>query len=173
MSDELISVSEIAKLHARHRSAIHKVITRLRIETKLIRSEVARGQKAIFISREDYELLKTEIESDQVRVVGTIEAPDWNGFLSIMQLEPEFDPGRYKIGFATSVEDRLRSHRTSAPFATVVRWCPCKLMWEKTAIESITRNCKKLHTEVFRTADIIRVVERGERFFEVMPKLTE
>lgn len=173
MPDELISVTEIAKTHARHRSVLHKIIKRLGIETRRIRSEEARGQEAVYITLADYSLLKAEIEYEQDSDLPDEETAEWRGFLYIVQLEPQFDPGRFKIGFATSVEDRLKSHRTSAPFAKVVRQWPCKLLWEKTAIESITRDCERLHTEVFRTSDIEIVLAQAESFFDLMPKLVE
>lgn len=173
MSDELISVTEIAKTHSRHRSVLHKIIRRLGIETRRLRSEEARGQEAIYITVADYTLLKAEIEYEPHGDLTEEETAEWRGFLYIVQLEPQLDPGRFKIGFATSVEDRLKSHKTSAPFAKVVRQWPCKLLWEKTAIEGITLECEKLHTEVFRTNNIAAVIARAESFFEVMPKLVD
>jgi hypothetical protein len=173
MSDELISVTQIAKAHSRHRSVLHKIIKRLGIETRRIRSEEARGQEAIYITFADYSLLKDEIEYEQDGDFPDEETAGWRGFLYIVQLEPKFDPGRFKIGFATSVEDRLKSHRTSAPFAKTVQHWPCKLFWEKTAIESITRECEKLHTEVFRTSNFEILIARADSFFDLMPKLGE
>jgi hypothetical protein len=35
----------------------------------------------------------------------------------LLQLEPEHDQGRSKVGFTTELEGRLRKHRCSAPFA--------------------------------------------------------
>lgn len=171
MSDEIISVTEIARAHSRHRSVLHKIIKRLGIETRRIRSEEARGQEAVYITRADYELLKTELDTSASESAAEDDTSEWRGYLYIIQLEPDLDPGRFKIGFATSVDDRLRSHKTSAPFAKVVRHWPCKLLWEKTAIEAITTECVRLHTEVFRTDDVARVLARADGFFALMPKL--
>lgn len=173
MSDDVISISEIARTHSRHRSVVHKIIKRLGLETLRLRNDETRGQEALHISRDDYKILIAEFENQSDCEVPDEEAADWRGFLYIMLLEPELDPGRFKIGFAGTVEDRLRAHRTSAPFATLVRQWPCKLLWEKTAIESITRDCEKLHTEVFRTNAIQDVLDRADCFFEVMPSLTD
>jgi hypothetical protein len=172
MPDEWISISSIAKLHGRHKSAIFKVLDRLSIARNLMRSEDARGQKAAFISLADYERVKDEFDTAPAEISETEEPPEWVGFLYIIQLEPTLDPGRYKIGYASSVQDRLRSHRTSAPFSVIIHQWPCKLLWEKTAIECIAALCEQLHTEVFRTADIISVIDRGNRFFGLMPQLT-
>jgi hypothetical protein len=85
-------------------------------------------------------------------------------------LEPEFDPGRFKVGFATSVEDRLRKHKTSAPLSKLIKLWPCKLLWEKTIIDCVTDNCEQIHTEVFRCKDIKIIEERCDRIFELMPR---
>jgi hypothetical protein len=129
------------------------------------------GQKAAFISIADYERIKDEFDTLPAEVSEHDAASDWVGFLYIIQLEPMLDPGRYKIGYASSVQDRLRSHRTSAPFSVVIEQWPCKLLWEKTAIDCIAANCARLHTEVFRTTNIADVVDRGNRFFRLMPQL--
>ena len=89
----------------------------------------------------------------------------------LLQLEPEHDPGRIKVGFAVNLPERLRTLRCSAPFTKVVRTWPCKVLWERTAIESVTDGCNQLHTEVFRTASIESVVQRCDQFFSLMPKL--
>lgn len=79
--------------------------------------------------------------------------------------------GRIKVGFAVSLPERLRTLRCSAPFTKVVQTWPCKVLWERTAIESVTDGCKQLHTEVFRTASIESVVQRCDQFFSLMPEL--
>ncbi len=151
MTDELISVPDIAKLHARHRSVIHKIIGRLGIETHSIKSGEARGQKAVYISRNDCELLKEILETQGVDGSNGEEVSNAHGYFYIIQLEPALDAGRLKLGFAASIEDRLRSHRTSAPFASVIGYWPCKLLWEKTAIDCVASGCEELHTEVFKS----------------------
>ena len=172
MADDLISVSEIAKAHSRHRSALHKIIKRLGLETRRIRSDEARVQEAAYITQADYVLLRIELESEAGEELTDEESAEWRGLLYVIQLEPQFDPGRFKIGFTNSIDDRLKSHRTSAPFAKALRQWPCKLLWEKTAIEAITDGCERLHTEVFRAGDIAVVIEQAEPFFRLMPKLT-
>ena len=96
---------------------------------------------------------------------------DIGGVFYLIQLEPEHDPGRYKLGFATNIEERLRTHKTAAPFSKVLKTWPCKLLWEKTAIDSVSQNCVRLHTEVFRSESIDDVQSRCEQFFKLMPKI--
>jgi hypothetical protein len=91
----------------------------------------------------------------------------------LLLLEPEHDPGRFKVGFSVNLQERLRTLRRSAPLLKVVRTWPCKMLWEKTGIDCVTEGCEQLHTEVFRTHSIEPILERCEQFFNVMPKLDE
>ena len=67
------------------------------------------------------------------------------------------------------MNERLRHHRTAAPFSKVERTWPCKSLWEKTAIDCVTQDCEKIYTEVFRTEDVERIVLLADRFFDLMP----
>jgi hypothetical protein len=69
------------------------------------------------------------------------------GVFYLLSLEPEHDPTRFKVGFASNLNERFRQHRCSAPFAKVVKIWPCRRLWEKTAIECVTDGCEQLHTE--------------------------
>jgi len=91
----------------------------------------------------------------------------------LIQLEPDHDPGRFKLGFASNMPERLRSHRCSAPFAKILKTWACHALWERTAIDSVTQGCEKIHTEVFRTKDISSVQEKCDLFFNLMPKLDD
>ena len=135
-----------------------------------MQSSEARGQLATYISKSDYELIKDEFNKPET----TSDKNNENsgpGVFYVIQLEPDHDPGRFKVGFATSVQDRLRQHKTSAPYSVVLNTWPCKLLWEKTAIDSVTQGCEQLHTEVFRTDNLNQVIERCNQFFSLMPEL--
>jgi len=88
----------------------------------------------------------------------------------LLLLEPDHDPGRFKVGIADNFPERLRHLRCSAPMIKVVKTWPCKPLWERTVMDCVTEGCERLHTEVFRTESIKSVVDRCERFFELMPK---
>jgi hypothetical protein len=94
------------------------------------------------------------------------------GVFYLIQLEPSHDPGRIKVGFG-DLEERLRKHRCSSPFLQCVKSWPCRRTWERAAIDCITNGYEQLHTEVFRTTSISEALERGDRFFALMPKQFE
>jgi hypothetical protein len=84
-------------------------------------------------------------------------------------LVPEAIPNRVKIGFADNVQRRLAEHQTAAPTARVIKAWPCKRSWDYAAMDSITKEgCKLVPNEVFE-GDIDGFVERGEKFFALMP----
>jgi len=95
------------------------------------------------------------------------------GVFYLLQLEPEHGPNRFKVGFASNLNERMRQHRCSAPFVEVVATWPCRRLWEKTAIECVTNGCKQLHTEVFRTDSIENVKSKCKQFFELMPEFND
>lgn len=170
--DEVISVHDIATQHGKRKQTVFKVLKRLGIETTKQRSINGRNQLVAYITLEEYHRLRVELD-----MIGSREEPeegeeagvDEVGVFYLVQLEPEFDPGRFKVGFAVGMTERLRHLRCSAPFATVLRTWPCRPLWERTAIESVSVGCERLHTEVFRAASLDEVAACCERFFAVMP----
>jgi hypothetical protein len=91
----------------------------------------------------------------------------------MIELEPEHDPGCFKVGFTMDLDGRLQKHRCSAPYAKYIRTWLCKRVWERAAIDCATNGCVQLHTEVFRTASLAQVGSRVQSFFAVRPTLTE
>jgi len=169
MEDDLISVADAAKALGRNKHSLFKLIDRLKLEKVFIKSEAARGQTAAHISSEDFDILQSHVEG-----ASSASAPQDNdgstgGYFYIIQLEPEFDPQRLKLGFAASVDERIRKHKTSAPFSTVLASWPCKLLWEKTVIDCLTENSEKVYTEVFRVEDVDETIRKAAAFFELMP----
>jgi hypothetical protein len=174
--DDLISVADVANHHGKRKQTVFKVLRRLEIETTKRRDSSRKNQLVAYITQDDFKRVSVELQAittPDSSELGEAEADDFIsaevGVFYLMRLEPDLDPGRFKVGFASSVSERLRHLRCSAPFATVVGTWPCRRLWEKTAIESVSAGCERLHTEVFRTASIDEIVARCERFFGVMP----
>ena len=174
MNDNLISVIDAAKKLGVQRQRLFKVIKKLGIATTKERSQNHRGQAIAYIKDADLDLIINSSAMDSTETVTNGERPSMvldHGVFYLVQLEPEHDPLRFKVGFASNMSDRLRSLRCSAPFALILDTWPCHRLWEKTAIDCITHGCEKLHTEVFRTDDISRVKDKCHQFFHLMPNL--
>lgn len=92
------------------------------------------------------------------------------GSFYIIQLIPEFNPNRVKIGFADNVKKRIKEHQTASPTAKLIGHWPCKRAWDQAAMDSITReNCRLVMNEVYE-GEIDGFIKRGNAFFENMPK---
>ena len=171
MKNDLITVSQLASDLGKQKQHIFKVLNRLGIERKLERSAASRGQKVACVTTEDYKRVKEYFSAIQNEPSETFVDSNIKGVFYLIQLEPEHDPGRFKLGFATNIEERMRSHKTAAPFSKVLKTWPCKLLWEKTAINCATQGCEQLHTEVFRSESVKEVQVRCDKFFALMPEL--
>ena len=169
MEHQLIAIADIAHLHGRRRQSVHKIVNRLGIKTVMKKSDGARGQKISYITVHEYEEVKRLLDRSYSPYREPMSGEP--GVFYIVQLEPQYDPGRFKVGFTTDIVERLRNHRTSAPFCEIYRTWPCKLLWEKTAIDCVSQGCEQLYTEVFRTSDISGVANNAELFFALMPPL--
>lgn len=169
MSDELISVIDVAKNLNRQKQHVFKVMRRLGIKTVKEKSSNARGQKIAFITLEDFDRVKSYFVETEDGLPESVQS-EIGGVFYLIQLEPEHDPERFKLGFATNIEERLRSHRTAAPFSRLLKTWPCKLLWEKTAIDCATQGCDRIHTEVFRAKSIAEVQSKCDEFFALMPR---
>ncbi|MEO8595542.1 MAG: hypothetical protein ABI759_19640 [Candidatus Solibacter sp.] len=178
LTEEPISVTDLASQLGKRKQTVFKVLKRLGIQPRMLRNSGRRGQLVSYVTAQESRLVAVELRSgrrvsrlgDDV-AVSPEALPDEHGVFYLLLLEPEHDPGRFKVGFAVSLPERLRTLRCSAPFTKVVRTWPCKMLWEKTAIDCVTEGCKQLHTEVFRTESIEPVVRRCEEFFKLMPNL--
>ena len=177
MGDDLISVIDVARQHGKRKTTVFKVLKRLGIEPTKRRSSASKNQMIACITQDEFRLVSVEmqaiVERDDAELSEEGESDDFVsaevGVFYLIQLEPVFDAGRFKVGFAAGMSDRLRQLRCSAPFATVIRSWPCRRLWEKTAIESVAAGCERLHTEVFRTVSLGEIIGRCERFFGIMP----
>lgn len=176
MTDESISIIDVAKRLEKRKQTIFKIIKKLGITTEKQRHSKHRGQAIAFITNEDFNRISEYVSSNENlgnmnRSVDINETSSIDyGKFYLIQLEPDHDSGRFKVGFATNLAERLRDLKCSAPYATIVNSWPCHWLWEKTAIDCVTVDCKKLHTEVFRTDNLDNVQSKCNQFFALMPK---
>jgi hypothetical protein len=177
MSDDLISVIDVALELGKRKAAIFKIMKRLGIEARKRRLTSRGNQLVSYITQSDLERVRGEVLSTRRRrrADEIIEDGDDDyisaelGVFYLVRLEPNHDPGRFKTGFAANMPERLRALRCSAPFATVVKSWACRRLWERTAIDCVTTGCEQIHTEVFRTDSLEGVQRKCEEFFGMMP----
>jgi len=58
-----------------------------------------------------------------------------NGLFYLIQLIPEYNPGRLKIGFTNDLQRRvIKQHTPNNPTLKLVKTWPCLLSWERSFI---------------------------------------
>lgn len=172
-STKTIAMGELADELGIYKQTVFKIANRLGIQT-VKRRDRSRGNQVIAVVTEtDANAIRDEVvQGRRSRVQDSADAVEFapdEGWFYLMQLEPDHDPGRFKVGFTTDLDGRLRHHRCSAPFATYLQTWPCKRLWERAAIDCTTAGAEQLHTEVFRAASLKEVMAKGDSFFAVMP----
>ena len=169
-----IALPELADELQCHKQSLFKIVKRLGVVPVKRRDSDRKNQmvatvtpdEALIIRREFLTRTKTDAGDDEALIAD-------DGVFYIIQLEPEHDPGRIKLGFTTDLEGRLRKHRCSAPFAQCLKTWPSRRAWEHTVIDCITHGLEQLHTEVFRTSSLEEVMQKADRFFAIMPAVIQ
>ena len=170
--EDLISVNEIADRYGKSYASMRKLVNKLNIQKYYQVTNTSRGQLASCIKEEDLKILtdywdKTKHTNNNNTTLKN-KSNNNEGLLYIILLDPAVDIKRFKIGFTTNINERLRQYRTVAPFAEVINSCRCKFYWERTATDYITWGCEKIGTEVFETNDINVVASRMDAFSDFM-----
>ena len=182
INDVRIAIVDLADELQVRKQRIFKLLPRLGIRTMQRREPDRGNQNVATVSLEEAAAIRQEIAKSAEVVEGSVFQTsggatsnifsDDAGFFYLIQLEPDHDPGRFKVGFTTDLDGRLQKHRCSAPFAKYLKSWPCRRVWERAAIDCVTTGTEQLHTEVFRTVSIEDITRRADAFFSVMPSLT-
>ncbi len=120
MGDDLISVIEVASRHGRRKSTVFKVLRRLGTTATKQRSSSSENQLVACITQGEFRLVAVEMQAIATRNDGAGGDDEPDDFVSaevgvfyLVQLEPALDPGRFKVGFAAGMSERLRRLRCS------------------------------------------------------------
>ncbi len=175
MDEDRIAIVDLADELQVRKQRLFKIIKRLGITATQRRDSERGGQNVAVVSASEAAAIRKEIGSpsstDSSDAAASPQLLDDVGFFYLIRLEPDHDPGRFKVGFTIELEGRLQKHRCSAPFAAYLKTWPCRRVWERAAIDCATLGCEKLHTEVFRADSLDMVASRADTFFSVMPSL--
>ncbi len=177
--EERIAIVDLADELQVRKQRIFKILPRLGIRPTQRRESSRGNQNVATVSQAEAAAIRSEIERSSESPSGSnvrsgilaASCADDVGFFYLIQLEPEHDSARFKVGFTMDLDGRLQKHRCSAPFARYVASWPCRRVWERAAIDCVTTGCDKLHTEVFRAASVEQVSVRAQSFFTMMPSL--
>lgn len=169
-----IFISDLANELKIDRSNLRKYVLSKGLTPIRVRNPKAGNQLMIALLLEDAEAVK-EMRSSEGYAANPdaperVIPPDWGHFY-IVQLVPELDPKRIKLGFSSNIQSRFRSHRVSAPTAKLLGTWDCKRGWEQAAISSVTRDgCELISNETFTYDNVMELENRAEDFFAIMPE---
>jgi len=173
MSIEYVALRDLAQELGIDRSNLRKQIlsSGLGLDLRKIRTKDSKGQLTLALTSEDAEMFRAARErqgfSDKPKPVA-----NGDGWFYVVQIMPDVEPRRVKLGFASDAQNRLNAFRTVSPSAELVKSWPCKRGWELTVIDSVTRyGCEWLGGEVFDCDDLESLVGNCEAFFLIMPEV--
>ncbi|MCZ2290633.1 MAG: hypothetical protein LC125_01670 [Burkholderiales bacterium] len=169
MSDDYLSIKDLAKRLGMDRSHARRYVMKLGYSFHKRRTPDSGSQLTLCVTNAEADEIAS-LRADKGFTASTVVAVSDVGVFYVIQLVPDLDPKRLKLGFAESLEQRLSQHRTAAPTARVLRAWPCKRPWELTAIDALTREgCRLILNEVFECDDLDTLVKRGDAFFSMLP----
>jgi len=169
MGEEYVSVKRLAEIINMDRSHAHRYIKKLGIKPQKRRMADSNNQLANTVTEDEAALIIKQRKTTGFtaeRIPVTTEC----GVFYIIQLVPELDHRRIKLGFAIDLNDRLTQHRTSAPTAEVVKYWSCKRLWEKTVMDCLTSvSCRHILNEVFECEALNELIAWGDILFDILP----
>ena len=165
-----VALSELAAELRLDRSNMLKYAKKLNISTQDRRTPKSKNQLTKTVTLDDAEIIrKTRQREGFTNDATIVSVPDW-GVFYIIQLVPEYDQKRLKLGFTDNLDNRLSQHKTAAPTATVLKSWPCKRVWEKTIIDALTiRHCRLVANEVFECDSYEKLVGLADTIFDILP----
>jgi hypothetical protein len=168
-NDDYVSIKELAQRLGMDRSHARRYVLKLGYSFHKRRTPDSGGQLTLCVTGAEAEAIASQ-RAERGFIASTVAAVSDVGVFYVVQLVPDLDPRRLKLGFAESLEQRLSQHRTAAPTARVLRAWPCKRSWEPAAIDALTcQRCRLILNEVFECDEPEALVKRGEAFFTMLP----
>lgn len=169
VSDDYVSIKELAQRLGMDRSHARRYVLRLGYSFHKRRTPDSRNQLTLCVTSAEADEIVSR-RAEEGFIASTVVATSDVGVFYVIQLVPDLDPKRLKLGFAESWEQRLSQHRAVAPTARLLRAWPCKRSWELTAIDALTHEgCRLILNEVFECDDPDALVKRGDAFFSMLP----
>ena len=175
MSEEYVLLSTLAQEWGIDRSNVRKYVKRHGYDFMRVRGDDRTHQAVLALKVEDAELVREARQREGYSAQngdGSRPVENGVGVLYLVQIMPDADPTRIKLGYASDASRRLASYRTVSPTATIVKTWPCRTSWERAAIDSLTaEHCTLIGGEVYVCMNIEGLLQRGNAFFACMPTL--
>jgi hypothetical protein len=164
-----ISVKHLAEQLGMDRSHARRYVLKLGFKPQKRRTADSGSQLTLTVTTQEAEtILKNRRDRGFTPEAKALESEA--GVFYVIQLVPELDAKRIKLGFAIDLNDRLVQHRTSAPTATVLKSWPCKRSWETTVMDCLSSvACRHILNEVFECDSLDDLTRKGDELFRILP----
>lgn len=170
--ETFISIKHLAEKMGMDRSHARRYILKLGFKPQKRRTADSGSQLTLTVTTEEAENILKHRSAQGFTEQGKVVEFD-TGVFYVIQLVPELEPKRIKLGFAIDLNGRLTQHRTAAPTAKVIKSWPCKRTWEVTVMECLSSvSCRHILNEVFEADDIDALIRRGDELFRLLPTPT-
>lgn len=165
---EYVSLKSLAAEIGLDRSNCRKYLHKLGVKPVKMRLPDSGNQPALALTQEQADAVRRHRqENGYVKQAPTVSSD--TGLFYVVQLVPDLDPRRIKLGFAADLTDLLAQHRTAAPTAMLLRSWRCRRSWESTVMDCLSlHHCRLISSEVFECDDLPALLVRAERWFAVM-----
>jgi hypothetical protein len=167
-----VSLKELARTLGMDRSHARRYVLGLGFKPVKQRTADSGNQLALAVRRAQADGIVKRRREQGFLSSGGQPVNEEHGCFYFVQLVPDLEPRRVKLGFAFSISDRLSQHRTAAPTAAVLRTWPCRRAWEPAALDCLAQGGRRVGPEVFDCDDLDRLMERADAFFRVMPQVS-
>lgn len=167
-SSDYVSLKSLADELGLDRSNMRKYVKKSGLEPHKRRTPDSANQLTLAITPDEADFIRNRRRSEGYDSQTTVTRDA--GVFYIIQLVPELDLRRLKLGFADDLDARLSQHRTAAPTATVLNSWPCKRSWETTVMDALTaKGCRLILNEVFECDSPDELVTFANQLFELLP----
>lgn len=171
--DDFVTLLEISKLMGMDKSNARKYALHNGFVFSKVRTIETKGQLTLALSKEDTEsLIELRRANGFIPNENIVIVESGIGVFYIISIIPELEENRIKLGFTSSIESRMATFKTVLPTAKIIKTWPCKVQWEQTVIDSITRiECNQVSREVFVCNHLNNLIDRADLFFDLMPNV--
>ena len=112
---EYVTIQELADDWGMARSNARKYVLKQGFTFASIRTPDTRGQATLALSSEDAEAVREVRRRQGFSKGAATPVENGDGYFYIVQVVPELEPRRVKLGWTYDVDSRLSAHRTAAP----------------------------------------------------------
>ncbi len=169
MENDFVTLKELSELINLDKSNARKLILKFGIKPQKRRTIDSGNQLTLTITNAEAEYIIEKRKEEGFLDSSKIVINDI-GVFYIIQLIPELDEKRIKLGFAEDINSRLSQHKTASPTAKVIKTWVCKRSWEKTIIDCLSSyNCSLILNEVFECENFEEIIRIGDELFSLLP----